>query len=148
MKKLLAGFGALGISFSAISNVAFAEGKVDAKVQGQEVVSHMGENSSSKGSIFSEIVNIKDDEFSLKKAGLEDIEFMAESMPRLQNEQWLKYADLIREQKTKQQWKELFTERLQNKGLTEEYFIKDKTGEVVGGVEIHKLKFDNTSYDY
>lgn len=151
MKKLFAGFGALSVPFSAMSSVAFAEDKADTKQQKQYVVLQANESNVSKinkGDVFSGIVDIKNEEFSLRKASLQDVGFMAENMPKLQNERWLKYADLIRGQKTKQQWKELFTERLQNNGVTEEFFIKDKTGTVVGGVEVHKLKFDNISYDY
>ena len=70
---------------------------------------------------------------------------MAENMPAIQGETWLKTADLIKEKKTKEQWKEIFSKRIKNKNV-EEILVKDKAGKIVGSVEVHKISHTYRCY--
>ena len=94
-------------------------------------------NEKQQDNSFFGIEKIKTGSFAIKKATLEDVDFMAEKMPIIQNEPWLKSADLLDKEKSKEEWKEVFAKRIEGK-KTEEFFIKDKTGAVVGHFEIHK----------
>ena len=158
MKKFLAGIGILALPFSAVvgANTVFADGGVEKEQQNLSVASNenkgdlVNAQSTKKGAENEETVkeksiaelfgagSIKDEAFSTKIATLEDVEFMAENMPAIQGETWLKTADLIKEKKTKEQWKEIFSKRIKNKNV-EEILVKDKAGKIVGSVEVHKI---------
>ena len=158
MKKFLAGIGILALPFSAVvgANTVFADGGVEKEQQNLSVASNenkgdlVNTQSTKKGAGNKETVkeksiaelfdaeSIKDEAFSTKIATLEDVEFMAENMPAIQGETWLKTADLIKEKKTKEQWKEIFSKRIKNKNV-EEILVKDKAGKIVGSVEVHKI---------
>ena len=157
MKKFLAGMGVLAFPFSTVvgTNAVFADGGVEKEQQNLLVASNenkgdlVNTQSTKKGAENKETVkeksiaelfdaeNIKDEAFSTKIATLEDVEFMAENMPAIQGEAWLKTADLIKEKKTKEQWNELFAERITSKNV-EEILIKDKAGKIVGNIEVHE----------
>ena len=158
MKKILASMGVLAFPFSTVvgANTVFADGGVEKEQQNLSVSSNenkgdlVNTQSTKKGAENKETVkeksiaelfdaeSIKDEAFSTKIATLEDVEFMAESMPAIQREAWLKTADLIKEKKTKEQWNELFAERITSKNV-EEILIKDKAGKIIGDIEIYKF---------
>ena len=157
MKKFLAGMGVLAFPFSTVvgTNAVFADGGVEKEQQNLLVASNENKSdiadaqSTEKGAEVKGLVkrksvaelfgaeNIKDEAFSTKIATLEDVEFMAENMPAIQGEAWLKTADLIKEKKTKEQWREIFAHRVTSKKV-EEILIKDKTGKIVGNIEVHE----------
>ena len=165
MKKFLAGIGILALPFSAVvgANTVFADGGVEKEQQNLSVASNenkgdlVNAQSTKKGAGNKETVkeksiaelfdaeSIKDEAFSTKIATLEDVEFMAENMPAIQGETWLKTADLIKEKKTKEQWKEIFSKRIKNKNV-EEILVKDKAGKIVGSVEVHKISHTYRCY--
>ena len=158
MKKILASMGVLALPFSAVvgANTVFADGGVEKEQQNLSVTSNenkgdlVNAQSTKKSAENKETVkeksiaelfgaeSIDDEAFSTKIATLEDVEFMAENMPIMQGEVWLKTADLMQEKKTKEQWKEIFSNRIKNKNA-EEVLIKDKAGKIVGNIEIHKF---------
>ena len=156
MKKFLAGMGVLTLSAVVGANTVFADGEVEKEQQNLSVTSDENKSnivnaqSTKKSAEIKETVkeksiaelfgaeSIDDKAFSTKIATLEDVEFMAEYMPIIQSEGWLKTAGLVEEKKTKEQWKEIFSKRIKNKNV-EEILIRDKNGEIVGAVEVHKF---------
>ena len=119
--------------------IANAENSAD-KLDGQlttEAGVENGINEKQQENSFFGIEKIKTDSFVINKAILKDVDFMAEKMPIIQDEPWLKSAGLVDKDKNKEEWKEFFTKRIESEKV-EEFFIKDKTGAVVGHFEIHK----------